>query len=233
MLRGLGRFDEALAQYKKVIAIDPAFPGTYRNIARMYLRWRGQFDEAAAWYRKALAIDPDPWWVFGILTPHDLRTGRYVEARARYEKRYPELLVEDEPRIDETNLEAAIVLAYVLAKTGEPERADLLLARALTFFQTIPRWTSWGTYRTSDVRIYALQGQTARALAALRVAIDAGWRQYWRYELEDAPMLDSIRDEPEFQAMVAEIRADMAVQLARLQEREANGELAPIPESLE
>jgi hypothetical protein len=65
------------------------------------------------------------------------------------------------------------------------------------------------------------------------VAIDAGWRQYWRYELEDDPMLDSIRDEPEFQAMVAEIRADMAVQLARLQEREANGELAPIPESLE
>jgi hypothetical protein len=37
-------------------------------------------------------------------------------------------------------------------------------------------------------------------------------------------------EEPEFKAMVAEIKADMAVQLAHVREMEANGELAPIPE---
>ncbi len=37
-------------------------------------------------------------------------------------------------------------------------------------------------------------------------------------------------DEPEFQAMVAEIEADMAEQLARVREMEKNGELEPIPE---
>ena len=108
----------------------------------------------------------------------------------------------------------------------------MLLARALTYIQTIPRLGLRG-YRISDVRIYALQGQTAEALAALREAIDAGWRLWWWYYLEHNPNLESIRDDPEFQAMVAEIRADMAEQLARLQEREANGELAPIPKSLE
>ncbi len=35
---------------------------------------------------------------------------------------------------------------------------------------------------------------------------------------------------PEFQAMVAEIEADMAEQLARVREMERNGELAAIPE---
>ncbi len=37
-------------------------------------------------------------------------------------------------------------------------------------------------------------------------------------------------DDPEFQAMVEEIEADMAAQLARVREMERNGELAPIPE---
>ncbi len=42
--------------------------------------------------------------------------------------------------------------------------------------------------------------------------------------------LESLHDEPEFQAMVAEIEADMAQQLARVREMERNGELEPIPE---
>ena len=42
--------------------------------------------------------------------------------------------------------------------------------------------------------------------------------------------LESLHDEPEYQAMVAEIEADMAAQLARVREMERNGELEPIPE---
>ncbi len=39
-----------------------------------------------------------------------------------------------------------------------------------------------------------------------------------------------MRDEPEFQAIVAEIEADMAAQLERVREMEKTGELEPIPE---
>lgn len=39
-----------------------------------------------------------------------------------------------------------------------------------------------------------------------------------------------MRDEPEFQAMIPEIEADMAEQLARVREMERNGELEQIPE---
>ena len=78
--------------------------------------------------------------------------------------------------------------------------------------------------------IYALQGEKQKALSALRQAIDEGWRYLWRYSLKLDPNLESLHDEPEYQAMVAEIEADMAAQLARVREMERNGELEPIPE---
>jgi len=49
-------------------------------------------------------------------------------------------------------------------------------------------------------------------------------------DLERSSNLESLHDEPEFQAMVAEIEADMAEQLARVREMERNGEFEPIPE---
>jgi hypothetical protein len=67
-------------------------------------------------------------------------------------------------------------------------------------------------------------------LSALRQAIDEGWRDSWWYFLKYDPILESLHDEPEFQAMIAEIEADMAAQLERVREMERNGELEPIPE---
>jgi hypothetical protein len=80
------------------------------------------------------------------------------------------------------------------------------------------------------VQIYALEGDKQKALAALRRAIDEGWRNSWWYYLKYDPILESLHDEPEYQAMVEEIEADMAAQLARVREMERNGELEPIPE---
>ena len=293
----LGRFDEALAQNKKVIEIDPAYPGAYYAIALNYWAVLGQNDDAVAWFRKAIALDagrphghaqlgytylelgdvlqaehwinrsmelaPESWspnfimqflhvyrgeedealvYARKVLTMnpthvvplrnlrnHDLQTGRYAEARTWYERSYPALLNENVPTIAAKNYQAAIDLAYVLSKTGEQERADLLLDRSLTFITTIPR-LGWTGYWISDVLIYAQQGKTKEALSALRQAIDEGWRAAWWYYLEHDPNLDSIRHEPEFQAMVEEIKADMATQLERVREMEASGELEPIPD---
>ncbi len=88
---------------------------------------------------------------------------------------------------------------------------------SLAYMQNLPRLGTWG-YGIKDVEAYALQGDSVQALAALRQAIDAGWRKNWRYHLEINPNLDSIRNEPAFQAMVEEVRADMAAQLARVRE---------------
>jgi hypothetical protein len=137
---------------------------------------------------------------------------------------------EDDPKIDNMTIYvAAIDLALVLSKTGEQERADLFLDRSLQHIQTIQRLGGGGHW-IADVQIYALKGEKQKALAALRQAINEGWRATWWYYLKHDPNLESLHDEPEFQAMVAEIEADMAAQLARVREMERNGELEPIPE---
>jgi tetratricopeptide (TPR) repeat protein len=158
-----------------------------------------------------------------------MRAGRYLEARAAFEKIAPELLNEDFRKVEGVNYRAAIDLALILSKLGEPERADRLLEGSLQYIQQISRLGELG-YWISDVQIYALQGDKQKALSALRQAIDEGWRSLWWYYLKFDPILESLHDEPEYQAMVAEIEADMAEQLARVREMERNGELEPIPE---
>ena len=100
----------------------------------------------------------------------------------------------------------------VLMKLGKQERAGKLLEKCQAFVQTIPR-LGQGGFWIADAIIYALRGETGKALAALREAIDEGWRASWWYYLDHDPNLDSIRDEAEFQSMRAEIEADMAAQL--------------------
>jgi len=104
-----------------------------------------------------------------------------------------------------------------------------MLDRSLQHIATLRRLGNFG-YGSADVQIYALQGEKQKALSALRQAIDEGWRSLWWYYLKQDPTLESLHDEPEFQAMVAEIEADMAEQLERVREMERNGELEPIPE---
>ncbi len=56
------------------------------------------------------------------------------------------------------------------------------------------------------------------ALAALRRAIDEGLCGTWWFETERNSNLELLHGEPEFQAIINEIRADMAEQLMRLRE---------------
>jgi tetratricopeptide (TPR) repeat protein len=225
--------DERQAQYwidrSMELAPESGSPNFY--MARLHL-YRDEKNRGLEYTRKALMINARSSSSLAHLRDHDLKAGRYAEARARYEQSYPALLNEDEPRIDGSNYRAAIGLALVLSNTNEQERADMLLDRSLTFIHTIPRLGRRG-YRLSDVQIYAQRGKKEEALAALRQAIDQGWRTSWWYYLEHDLNLESIRHEPEFQAMVKEIEADMAEQLARVREWEANGALLPTPESLE
>jgi TolB-like protein/DNA-binding winged helix-turn-helix (wHTH) protein/Tfp pilus assembly protein PilF len=228
----LGDFDRAEYWIERSLELGPEI--LYSNLAMQALHlYRG--DEAAALDYARRVFELWPSFVPGLLRDHELRAGRYAEARALYEESYPELLNERDPTVDGSNRWAAIHLALVLAKSGEQDRADLLLSRSLQYIQTVPRRGEAG-YGIADVQIYALQGEKQKALSALRQAIDEGWRGSWRYSLESwqyslkyNSALESLHDEPEFQAMVAEIEADMAAQLARVREMERNGELAAIP----
>jgi tetratricopeptide (TPR) repeat protein len=223
----LGDLTKAKVWIDRAVQMAPenVWPNVYMSLL---LALRG--DQAAA-LKRARVAQSDwelDWTALALVRDGELREGRYTDALSLYEKTYPELL-KDDPKIDGSNWRPAIGVALVLSETDEREQANLLLTRSLRHIQTLPRLGLYG-YGIADVQIYALQGDKQKALSALRQAIDEGWRVWWRYLLKQDPNLESLHDEPEFQAMVAEIEADMAAQLARVREMERNGELEPIPE---
>jgi TolB-like protein/cytochrome c-type biogenesis protein CcmH/NrfG len=174
-----------------------------------------------------------------IVALPDSTAGNYEEIIARCLTNYPELAdgVFPTGRLSleiSYASEAFIVtldLAAAYLQAGEKTKADSLLSLVeseLPHWQGAGAW-DWG-YGIADVELYALRGEKERALAALREHAAAGMRYMWRWQLLYNPNLESIRDTPEFAAIVAEIEADMAAQLARVREMERNGELESIPE---
>lgn len=154
-----------------------------------------------------------------LLGDIDIDTGRYAEARARYAKYFPELLTSGNLELTPANFYAAVDIAAVLQRTGEHERANWLLGAVLDYKAHHPRLGIMG-YWIDDVRAYALRGEQQAALNALRQAVDAGWRDFWWYYLKYDPVLKSLHNEANFQAIVDEIKADMATQLAHVKQME-------------
>jgi TolB-like protein/cytochrome c-type biogenesis protein CcmH/NrfG len=168
---------------------------------------------------RLLASDPRDGTGLMVLRNHDLQVGRPNQARARYAQSYPELLVTPSPKIDRWTSFVAVDLALVLQKVGEREAARALLDGSQQLMRTLPRLGLNGS-GVADVQIHALRGEKAMALTALREAEQAGWRgPFWRYYRDVDPNLASIREEPEFKAVFADIELDMARQRAALAAR--------------
>jgi len=169
--------------------------------------------------RKALEIDPKDQAGLLVLAVADLNNREASAARARYAKAYPDLLTREPPQIDPSNVDAAVSLASILQVTGDRERAIQLLDGSERAIRRITRLGVLG-YGITDVRIHALRGDKDRALTALREAEEAGWRgPLWRFYRDFDPALASIRNEPEFKAVFADIERDMARQRAELAAR--------------
>jgi TolB-like protein/Tfp pilus assembly protein PilF len=246
----LNRFADAVPFFERAIRLDSGSPNSTMGLARIHLdlgddayatrlvesarqRWpdsslylsaylhlyRGDDEAALQDAKRLLALDPRDALGLQLLRNVDLQAGRPELARARYAKAYPEILATKSPRIDGSNWIIAVDAALVLQETREAEFARVLLDRSEPFVIATPRVGVYG-YGVSDAQIYALRGEKARALAALREAERAGWRgPCWRYYRDFDPNLASIRDEPEFKAIFADIERDMARQRAELAAR--------------
>jgi hypothetical protein len=188
-------------------------------------------DHAAAeqYAREAFAALPRGGWSITVLRNSDLRKGDAKAARERYASAYPDLLSSPVPRVDSGNFYRAIDLALVLQGTGELVRAKALLDGGELAIRPLAR-LGIGGYWLADVQIHALRGDRAKALIALREAEMAGWRgPFWRYYRDIDPNLESIRDEPEFKAVFADIERDVERQRAELAARPKDAPLDPSP----
>ncbi|MFQ6004674.1 MAG: tetratricopeptide repeat protein [Woeseia sp.] len=177
-----------------------------------------------------------PPFVMDIIAVAAILNKDIETARNYVERRNPDFTADTIPTIDRFNVDDAIRYAYILQQQGARQRADKLLAAARQGLHQIPRLGQAG-HGIADVHILALQGKTYEALAALREAVDAGFRGeivFAGWPLSHDPYLESIRDEPEYQAIASEIDGAVIKMQERVAEAEASGnwdELMALAES--
>jgi len=234
--------DVAAAEHWKNMAmrLDAEAPWARLMAALLHL-YRGEEDRAAAIARdltqpgsrnrqaiRGIALR--------IVLAADLAEGKYEEIIDRYLTHYPELadgifptrrLAVEYSWILEAFL-VTLDLASVYLHAGENAKAESLLSLIESELPHWPTDIAWG-HGFANVELHALRGEKEQALAALRENVAKGMRFMWRWQLLYNQNLNYIRDTPEFAAIVAEIEADMAQQLARVREMERRGELAAIP----
>jgi TolB-like protein/predicted Zn-dependent protease len=236
----LGDVDAAESWSEAALRLDSKAPHPMAMAALLHLN-RDEDAEAAAIARDLTRQDGDSRWgstgiALRILAASDLEAGNYKDTITRYLTHYPELANGTFPserfRFDSDVPDAFLVsldLASAYLHAGQDVEAERLLS--LVEFE-LPYWSRDSVlgHGIADAELHALRGDKKKALAALQEHVEAGFRNEWRWKLLGSPSLESIRDTPEFAAIVAMIEADMAKQLARMHEMERNGELVSIPE---
>jgi tetratricopeptide (TPR) repeat protein len=182
--------------------------------------YRGDQLAAVRYAQRILETQPKHFVGLIALSEADLARGDVAAARAKWAFAYPEFFATVPPEVDATNDIIATSVASILLAAGDRIRARVLLDRSERAVRGRPRLGANG-YGTRDARIYALRGDRAAAVRAIREAVKEGWRgPGWRVLLLHDRDYLALHGDPEYQAAVAEIRRDMAKQRAELEKLE-------------
>jgi len=178
----MGHSDAAIDTAKKGVALDPLNPLSHRALGDA-LRYARRYNDAIAAYQESIAVDPGPADAYARrgLTYYSL--GSYQMAQSSCEMK-PD------------HWESWLCLALTFEKLGRRLESDA----------QIKRLTEWPdnllAYQLAEV--YAQRGDRTRALEWLDTAMrvrDPGFRR-----LKTDPLMDPLRNEPRFQAVMRELR---------------------------
>ncbi len=200
---------------------DQALPMAVSAVFKLYA---GEYKEAIQIARTALQNQVDDRWgthtiFLRVMRDAALRSGEYSEALDWYRHLRPDLL-EEQVEITQFDVQNAVNLALLLRESGEQEQANRLLNAVQNF--TDPTFGSYfynGARGISNIHALAIEGRTEEAINAFRVAVDNGFRVVLRWSTELNPNMNTLRDDPRYQDIIAEIQADVAEQLEQLREK--------------
>jgi tetratricopeptide (TPR) repeat protein len=177
-----GQNDEAIADWRKGMDLEPLCRPDCEAILANFHRWAGRDDEAMQIVRTVLRQSPNAWDAWRVLALLGLQRGAPDDAIAAAETLMR--LAPDDPR-------SAQMRAYVYAKAGKSAPARRILAELEA---------DWSAGRpTSPVMIGAIElalGRRDRFFPWL----ERGFDDYdpVLYQLQD-PIFDPVRDDPRFQ----------------------------------
>ena len=193
----------------------------------------GHHDAAADLAAQAIQFSRDTL-VVGVPL-YSYRNGRILDgqpeqAYEKYVEEFPELATVN-PTVHGSNVMAAVDLVLVLHEMGKIDDASRLIDTALSFLASSPN----SGYLSSDMlltELHAMNGDKKSALQSLRRAIDTGWLGYWLDSPDQNPNLRLLHGDPQYVAMMDELKANLAAQLDELRDLQQRGKLATQPEQL-
>jgi TolB-like protein/Tfp pilus assembly protein PilF len=176
-----GRLDEAIAEMKKALELDPMSLIINTNLGRMYF-WKRQYNKALEQYRKTLEIDPS------FPVAHE-RIAEIYEQQGKYEAAV------EEPRAPEWTVSqrASIRRAYAARGPKGYWQARLEIAKEHAKLETYLPSTSFGV-------IYANLGDNNAAFQWMRKAIEE--HDYEADWIAVNPIYDPLRSDPRFQELL-------------------------------
>ena len=186
-LTALGRFDEAIAEGKRAIELDPLSPIINSTLGVTLVR-AGRYDEAIAQLRKTLEIDPTFYFAHDLLGVALQLKGDVPAAIAEYEK--AQQLSDD--------LAPRVQLAFAKAQLGDKEAA----ARMLAELAELSRYR----YVSAHWRVLLNLSLNNReeAIRWLEQGVanhDGGLIP----SIKVHPLLDPLRGDPRFEALVQKV----------------------------
>ena len=213
------RDPEAAKKYKKgEVEAKLSQPAANNTAAALTHAWdlaaRGNYDEA---YNIAVAATDKAnikvWYMLNEPAELAVLAERYNEAISIYERALPNLIDPIRPDVKKTQINEALLLAHALQMSGNTSRAAVLFGRILDVIEGRRR-LGQENIGIIDVYVYASLGDTERAIIAMREAVSLGWRELYGGMLNQPHvMLSSLAGIPEYEALVDEINADLALQL--------------------
>jgi TolB-like protein/Flp pilus assembly protein TadD len=183
-LAALGRFDEAIAEGKRAIELDPLSPIINSDLGETLYCAR-RYDEAIAQLRKAVEIDPTFWYAHEVLGVALQLTGDVQAAITEYEK--AQQLSDDlAPRVE---------LALAKAQLGDKEAAVRMLAELEELSQHRYVNAFWRTL------LYLSLNNHDEAIRWLEQAV----ANHEVTRLKVHPVYDPLRGDPRFEALVQKV----------------------------
>jgi TolB-like protein/Tfp pilus assembly protein PilF len=187
-LRALGRFEEAIAEGKRAIELDPLSPVINTDLARTLIMAR-RYDEAIAQSRKTLELDPTFYLAHATLGWALHLKGDLPAAIAEYTKAQS---------LTDISLRARVLLAAAKAQSGDKEAATQMLAE----LEELSRHRDVGGY--DRALLYLSLGNHSEAIRSLEKSIaDYDARDITWIKVD--PLLDPLRGDPRFEALVQKV----------------------------
>jgi serine/threonine protein kinase/Tfp pilus assembly protein PilF len=186
-LLALGRFEEAIAEGKRAIELDPLSPIINADLGQNLYSAR-RYDEAIAQLRKTLEIDPTFYYAHYNLGMALQRKGDVPAAIAEYTK--AQQLSDD--------LFVQVLLAAAKAQSGDKDAAIQMLAELEELGQHRYVSSYWRTL------LYLSLGNRDEAIRRLEQAI-ADHESLTITMIKVDPKLDPLRGDPRFEALVQKV----------------------------